>query len=190
MEKLDNLKIQIRRLLEDKQTFANMAASVKTEEYHTDIFDFYKYPLGVSFIGVKKSQVKSVLDGFIVLFILDLYFQHDWIDSETMRTNAEQFVIEKPSKSEWSSILYDLWIKEYFESKYRVFNITERNVQEFEKDFLQWMPENTPEEARKRLEQEVAATIWVSSLFPNAFYDKFFGETEQYYFYAESGVYD
>lgn len=190
MEKAENINIQIRRLVAEKKMFANMAANVATEDYNTEIFDFYKYPLGVSFIGVEKSQVKSALDAFVVLFIMDLYYQHDWIDNETMRTNEDQFVREKLSTAEWSLILHDLWIKEQFESKARAFNITERDVKAFEKDFLWWMPDNAPEEERRRLEQEVATTKWVSSMFPYAFYDKYFGETEQYFFFAESGVYD
>jgi len=190
VEKPDDVISQIRKLVENKQTFADMAAIVNLEEYNTQIFDFYKYPLGVSFIGVKKSQVKDVVDAFVVLFIVDLYYQHDWIDSEKMRINEDQFVTEKPSTAEWSSILHDLWLKESFESKYRTFNIKEEDVKVFEKGYLWWMPETAPEEEQRRLEQEVATTVWVTSLFPGAFYDKFFGETEQYYFYAESGVYD
>ena len=52
------------------------------------------------------------------------------------------------------------------------------------------MPENVPESGKNRLEQELAGTKWVCSLFAGAFYDKFFGETGNYYFFAESGVYD
>ncbi len=40
------------------------------------------------------------------------------------------------------------------------------------------------------MEGVAAAAQWVYSLFPDDFYDLYFGQTEEYYFFAESGVYD
>lgn len=181
---------QIRCLFEDRDSFARMSAAVEIERYEPVLFDFFKYPLGVSLIGVKKDQVRTVTEAFSVLFILDLFNQNEWIQNEAERTEPGQEVMEIPPVDEWEVLLRDVWINHYFELKYRTFNITVRDVNAFQRDLLQWLPANAPGGDAVRLKQELQSTRWVVSLFPDAFYDKYFGETDQYYFFAESGVYD
>ena len=86
--------------------------------------------------------------------------------------------------------LRDYWIDDYLGLKNRRFHIKDKDAEPFQKELLWWMAENAPESGKNRLEQELAGTKWVCSLFTGAFYDKFFGETGNYYFFAESGVYD
>ena len=110
-----------------------------------------------------------------MLFILNLYCQNDWICSEQERTSPDQLVVGRMPDAEWITALRDYWIDDYFGLKNRRFHIKDKDA---------------PESGKNRLEQELAGTKWVCSLFTGAFYDKFFGETGNYYFFAESGVYD
>ena len=142
-----NLIEQQYQLTQAKERLAINAASIDIRKYNAHVHDFFQYPLGVSFIGVEKPLVAGWQEAFPVLFILNLYYQNDWICSEQERTSPDQLVVGR-------------------------------------------MPENAPESGKNRLEQELAGTKWVCSLFTGAFYDKFFGETGNYYFFAESGVYD
>lgn len=185
-----NLIEQLYQLTQDKERLAINAAAIDIRKYNAHVHDFFQYPLGVSFIGVEKPLVDGWQEAFPVLFILDLYYQNDWICSEQERTSPDQLVVGRMPDAEWITALRDYWIDDYFGLKNRRFHIKDKDAQPFQKELLWWMPENAPESGKNRLEQELAGTKWVCSLFAGAFYDKFFGETGNYYFFAESGVYD
>ena len=187
---MGNLVEQLDRLTQDKERLAINAAAIDIRKYDAEIHDFFQYPLGVSFIGVEKPLVEGWQEAFSVLFILDLYYQNDWLCSEQERTSPDQQVVRRMPDAEWIAALRGYWIDDYFGLKNRWFHIKDKDVEAFQKELLWWMPGNAPESGKKRLEQEVAGTKWVCSLFAGAFYDKFFGETERHYFFAESGVYD
>lgn len=183
-------KEKIDCLLKDLDDFAKTASAVDLEMYEARRFDFYDYPLGLYLLCVKKAQVKSLEEAFTVLFIKDLHYQNDWIYSEAARINSDQHVIDKLSPVDLAIILSTQGIVNYLGLAYRYLNIQAVPVNTFQEKFLWWLPDNVSKIELDDMMKIIEQTKWVCSLFPDDFYDKFFGETDAYYFFAESGVYD
>lgn len=181
---------QITALFADLPAFAHLSASLTLEKYKPIRYDFFQYPLGISWLGIPKEQVSGPQEAFAALFLLDLHYQNDWIYSEAARTNADQFVIDRVPADQWVRLLQNKWIADYFDLPRRQLRVVPVEPSVFLQKFLWWMPKSTSSEEREALEAAAASTQWVCSLFPDAFYDMYFGQTEEYYFFAESGVYD
>lgn len=171
---------QIQALFDDLPAFAAMAAAISPEVWRTVRFDFFRYPLGLFWLGVRREQA-GPREAFAALFVLDLHFQNEWpCDEKAAGAPLEQ----------WEALLRERWLPEYFSLKRRSARVTPRDVDAFRRSLLQWAPENAPAGELAALEKILSGTRWVCSLFPDAFYDQYFGETEEYFFLAESGVYD
>ena len=181
---------QVTALFTDLSAFALLAADLTMENYRPKRYDFFNYPLGISWLGIPKKQVTNPQEAFAALFLLDLHYQHDWIYSEAERTSPDQFIIDRLPTDQWTQPLQDKWIADHFGLPLRQLRVTPVEPAVFLQEFLWWMPENTRLEDQASLKAAVTPTQWVYSLFPDAFYDSYFGQTEEYYFFAESGVYD
>lgn len=189
---MENLSVpaQISALFADLPAFARLAANLTIEDYQPRRFDFFQYPLGLSWLGIPREQVSEPQEAFAALFLLDLHYQNDWIYSEAARTNTDQFVIDRVPTGQWTQLLQDKWIADYFALSHRQPQATLVEPAVFLQKLLLWMPENTSLEDQSALKAAAAPTQWVCSLFPGAFYDKYFGQTAEHYFFAESDVYD
>ena len=185
-----SIQEQVMALFADLPAFARMTANLTMEDYPSKRYDFFQYPLGISWLGIPRTQVSGPQEAFAALFLLDLHYQNDWIYSEAARTNADQFVIDRVPADQWVRLLQNKWIADYFDLPRRQPRVVPVEPSVFLQKFLWWMPQSTSSEEREALKAAAASTQWVCSLFPDAFYDMYFGQTEKYYFFAESGVYD
>ena len=185
-----SIQEQVMALFADLPAFARMTANLTMEDYPSKRYDFFQYPLGISWLGIPRNQASSLREAFAALFLLDLHYQNDWIYSEAARTNADQFVIDRVPAGQWTQLLQDKWIADYFALSHRRPQATLVEPAIFLQKLLLWMPENTSLEDQAALKATAAPIQWVCSLFPGTFYDKYFGQTEGHYFFAESGVYD
>ena len=173
---IQSVPAQVSALFADLPAFARLAAGLTIENYQPRRFP--------------REQVSEPQEAFAALFLLDLHYQNDWIYSEAARTNADQFVIDRVPAGQWTQLLQDKWIADYFGLSHRRPQATLVEPAVFLQKLLLWMPENTSLEDQAALKAAAAPTQWVCSLFPGAFYDKYFGQTAEHYFFAESGVYD
>ena len=178
----------IEGLFSDLSAFARLAAGLSPEQYRSKLFDCFDYPLGLFWLGIPKVQISVLEEAFAALFLLYLHHQEEWIYTESARTTSEQFVIDRPPEGEWARLLQDIWIPQVFGLSRRRPRVTPADG--FPQSLLRWMPETAGGEERAALEDILRSTRWVCSLFPGDFYDLYFGQTEKYYFLAESGVYD
>ena len=64
-----------------------------------------------------------------MLFILNLYYQNDWICSEQERTSPDQLVVGRMPDAEWITALRDYWIDDYFGLKNRRFHIKDKDAE-------------------------------------------------------------
>ena len=181
---------QITALFADLPAFAHLTGNLTLEDYSPKRYDFFQYPLGISWLGIPREQVSGPQEAFAALFLLDLHYQNDWIYSEAARTNADQFVIDRVPAGQWRQLLQNKWITDYFDLPRRQLRVIPVEPAAFLQKFLCWMPKSTSSEERAALESAIISTQWVYSLFPDAFYDMYFGQTDEHYFFAESGVYD
>lgn len=181
---------QIEELFADLSGFAQLAAGLPVEDYQPRRLDFLHKAIGISWLGVPIEQTNSLQEAFAALFLFDLHFQNDWIYDEAKRTNADQFVIKRLPESQWKQLLQDIWIPDYFALSYCQLCVTPVEPDEFLRRYFNWMPEGISMEEQAALKDAVGSTQWVCSLFPDAFYDLYFGQAGEYYFFAESGVYD
>ena len=181
---------QITALFADLPAFAHLAANLTLEKYKPKRYDFFQYPLGLSWLGIPRYQTFNPQEAFAAIFLLDLHYQNDWIYSEAARTSADQFIVERLPIRRWKQLLQNKWIADYFDLPHRQLRATPVEPGAFLQKFLWWMPESISSKERDALESVVTPTQWVYSLFPDAFYDRYFGQTEGFYFFADSGVYD
>lgn len=187
---IHSVPAQVSALFADLPAFARLTADLTIEDYQPRQFDFFQYPLGLSWLGIPREQASNPQEAFTALFLLDLHYQNDWIYSEAARTNTDQFVIDQVPADQWTQLLRDKWIADYFGLSRRRPQATLLEPAVFLQKLLLWMPEDTSLEDLAALKAAVATTQWVCSLFPSDFYDKYFGQTDEHYFFAESGVYD
>ena len=175
---LQAVRKAVEGLFSDLSAFARLAAGLPPEEYRPKIFDCFDYPLGLFWLGVPRAQVSGLEEAFAALFLLYLYDQEEWTGAQFAR----------PPEEEWARLLRDLWIPRVFGLSRRRPRVTPADG--FPQALLQWMPDTASKAERSALEELLRSTRWVLSLFPDSFYDLYFGQTEEYYFLAESGIYD
>lgn len=180
---------QIQNLLKSPIKLAAMTAALKLSDFETQCYDYFSYPIGLKLHCLKKENTASVPESFSALFLADLYDDNLWIDEESRRTREDQFVIEEIETSQWQEALLQIHIPQYFrltkEPDVKIWDSSD-----FTKKFLYWRPENLPESEFSHISSLLKDIVWVVNLSPGSFYEKFFGETKEHYFIAESGVYD
>ena len=110
-----SIQEQVMALFADLPAFARMTANLTMEDYPSKRYDFFQYPLGISWLGIPRNQASSLREAFAALFLLDLHYQNDWIYSEAARTNADQFVIDRVPADQWVRLLQNKWIADYFD---------------------------------------------------------------------------
>lgn len=178
---------QVTMLFSDLSAFGRLAEGMKMEDYQPRFFDFFNYPLGVTWLGVPRNQTSGWQEAFVALAFFKFGYDNDLIYDESARTDASQLVTDLEPKDLWKRLLEAGGI---LDASHRHLNVTSVELSEFFKSFFWWKPNNIPEEEWCVMEGVASAAQWVYSLYPDDFYDLYFGQTEEYYFFAESGVYD
>lgn len=64
---------QITALFADLPAFAHLTGNLTLEDYSPKRYDFFQYPLGISWLGIPREQVSGPQEAFAALFLLDLH---------------------------------------------------------------------------------------------------------------------
>lgn len=186
---LNTPDLQIQGLLKSPKDLAAITAALRLSDFNTQCYDYFTYPIGLKLHCLSKENISSVPEAFSALFLADLYDDNQWIEEESQRTCQDQIVVEELEISEWQELLAGIWIPRYFRLT-REPNVKMWDSSAFVKHFLYWRPESVTEPDFSCLSSLLKYILWVANLSPGSFYEKFFGETKEHYFIAESGVYD
>lgn len=181
---------ELQNLLMTPKLLAKLTAVHNLKDYKTKFFDYFDYPIGFCLQLLEKKNISSASEAFSILFLSELYFQNDWLEDESDRTNEDQFVIEKLEPAEWENALAQYCIPQYFNLGNRTPNVQLWDISKFQNSFLYWMPQSAADPEVQEIKKLLSETLWVCNLFPGSFYEPFFGELKEYYFIGESGVYD
>ncbi|WP_167374917.1 hypothetical protein [Gottfriedia luciferensis] len=171
------MKKEIHELFNDLNLFAEQIANVSLTNLLFDVYEFKINAMQVNLIFTEKGQFDNVQTAFSALFKKELF------DSEEWNINDDP----SPSDKEWKTTLKNLWINTYYPKE--IICIETINKGDFIHRFKnELVAVNAPKTAIREFLNRLkyAETIKVKKGY---IYDYFFGQSEDYYFVFEWGIY-